>query len=131
MSDYTYELVPYMIWVSIESNVVIVVASVPLLRPLFNGLRNRMMGKLAKHGSVTDKFGDISLTSMVSRKGAKSTHFPKSSSQEHIAPQQDPFTITQTMEVSVTTTPVRDVTLVHAALIGLVDDQTKASSIWH
>ena len=36
VTDYTYNLCSYVIWVSVELNVVIITASIPLLRPLFH-----------------------------------------------------------------------------------------------
>lgn len=116
---------------SIELNVVIMVASIPLLRPIFHGILYRVLGSLAKHGPVQEKFESISLGSILSKSKGRTTEIPSSSSQEHIAPQQDPFTITQTVEVEVTTGPNHNITMVHAALVGLVDDGSKAARVWH
>ncbi|KAF7947741.1 hypothetical protein EAE96_008821 [Botrytis aclada] len=38
--DYTYNTVPFFIWVQVESNLVVIASSVPLLRPLFVRLRS-------------------------------------------------------------------------------------------
>ncbi|KAF7886310.1 hypothetical protein EAF00_010413 [Botryotinia globosa] len=38
--DYTYNTVPFFIWVQVESNLVTIASSVPLLRPLFVRLRS-------------------------------------------------------------------------------------------
>ena len=108
-----------------------IVGSVPFIRPLFNSIKNKVSGTMAKHGSATEKLEDISLGSIMSKNRTRTTQIPTSSSQEHIAPQQDPFTITHTVEVSVTSDPQRDVSLVHAALVGLVDDHSKDAAIWH
>ncbi|KAF5872517.1 putative integral membrane protein [Botrytis fragariae] len=37
--DYTYNTVPFFVWVQVESNLVVIASSVPLLRPLFVRLR--------------------------------------------------------------------------------------------
>lgn len=111
---------------------VITVASIPLLRPLLTGLVNRISGTLAKHGTVQEKFESISLGSMISKARPKvaSSNIPSSSSQEYIAPMRDPFAITHTVEVVVSSSPSQ-VSLVHAALVGLVEDETRVAAIWH
>ncbi|THV52558.1 hypothetical protein BGAL_0075g00040 [Botrytis galanthina] len=38
--DYTYNTVPFFVWVQVESNLVVIASSVPLLRPLFVRLRS-------------------------------------------------------------------------------------------
>lgn len=126
------------------------VGSIPLLRPLFNGALNRLAGTLAKHGSVQEKIESISLGSIIPKgrirdvlgsgtrnggdengrvSGARNC-LSTSSSQEHFKPQQDPFAITQTVEVTVTTAR-SSASFMHAALVGLVEDPGAVRSIWH
>ncbi|KAM0150846.1 hypothetical protein ACHAPG_008586 [Botrytis cinerea] len=38
--DYTYNTVPFFVWVQVESNLVVIASSVPLLRPLFIRLKS-------------------------------------------------------------------------------------------
>ncbi|KAB8297769.1 hypothetical protein EYC80_001570 [Monilinia laxa] len=41
--DYTYNTVPFFIWVQVESNLVVIASSVPLLRPFFLRLKSRVL----------------------------------------------------------------------------------------
>ncbi|KAL1302404.1 hypothetical protein AAFC00_002803 [Neodothiora populina] len=131
--DYTYDLVPYAIWISVELNIVMTVASIPITRPLFTSFIRYIRGTIAKHGSVHEKFVEsISLGSVISQKRPRTNakHIPTSSSQEHIKPQEDPFAITHTVEVEVTTVN-NEVSFVHAALVGLVEDNAHVTNVWH
>ena len=110
-----------------ELNIVIITASIPLLRPIFSAMINKLHHPRVQHGVAAERFPTISMGSILSKGRARSTDVQTSSSQEHI----DPMGITQTVEVSVKSDPTRDVTLVHAALVGLVGDNHKTTSIWH
>ncbi|KAF4547772.1 Hypothetical protein D9617_36g063100 [Elsinoe fawcettii] len=118
-ADYTYDLIPYIIWVSVELNVVIIASTIPILRPLFkrHGLSSVM------RRNVTDSMDPerVQSTSPYD-KGRLRTHTSSISSQEKILPpRQEQFVITRTVEVSVSHGP-KDRNLVHAALIGLPVD---------
>lgn len=129
------DLAPYVAWISVELNVVMTVASVPLLRPLLKGASNRLRGTLAKHGSVQEKFESISLGSIISKNKQSRSRVANlgiSSSEEHIAPHIGPFGgIIQTVEVEISSTPSANRAFVHAALVGLVHDDTSNASVWH
>ncbi|PNS17839.1 hypothetical protein CAC42_16 [Sphaceloma murrayae] len=117
-ADYTYDLVPYVIWVSVELNVVIIASTIPILRPLFkrHGLSSVMRRDVAEHSDI-----EASTTSPYSKSHLR-THASSVSSQEKILPaRMEQLTITRTVEVSVSHGP-RDRNLIHAALIGLPVD---------
>ncbi|PSK43768.1 hypothetical protein B9Z65_7282 [Elsinoe australis] len=133
-ADYTYDLVPYAIWVSVEINVVIIASSIPILRPLFkrHGLSSVMQRNVTERsdmetGSTLSPYTSSSKspygnTSSPFDKARIHTHTSSISSQEKILPPRpEQFTITRTVEVSVSHSP-RDRNLVHAALIGLPVD---------
>ncbi|TGO10055.1 hypothetical protein BTUL_0145g00010 [Botrytis tulipae] len=52
--DYTYNTVPFFIWVQVESNLVVIASSVPLLRPLF--VRLRSCDFTTRNGSTAPTF---------------------------------------------------------------------------
>jgi len=119
--------VPYVIWISIELNVVMITASIPILRPLFSRqLMARLKGMQKKPAQYTESGVDLGqtgvmLTNKKPRVGVQRLH--SSSSEEDILPaqaqsSQDPLRITRTVEVTVTQGP-NNVVFVHAALVGL------------
>ncbi|KAK5162881.1 uncharacterized protein LTR77_011138 [Saxophila tyrrhenica] len=125
ISDYTYDLCDYVIWVSIELNVVIIVASIPILRVLFRRPRQpdeitaRMRWDTVTTGSVFSK--------KKYRRGSK-THF-SISSEENMVPQQQHELpalpgngIHVTRDIEVTYQP-SDAPHVHAALVGLLQGE--------
>ena len=130
--DYTYDLVIYVIWVSIELNVVMIVATIPLLRPLF--LRNTFsFGRRsrAQQGTVLSSmtslprkgWENITLDSILSKKDkikSQTSELGESASKEDILESRDqhPFGITRTVEVRITY-EANDKPHVHAALVGL------------
>lgn len=79
---------------------------------------------------MQEKIESISMGPVIPKK-VRSTVIPTSSSEEHIAPQEDPFAITREVEVTVSTIGVSDVALVHASLVGLVADESRVANIWH
>ncbi|KAL9088749.1 MAG: hypothetical protein Q9165_006058 [Trypethelium subeluteriae] len=132
--DYTHDLVIYVIWISIELNVVMVTATIPLLRPLFRrdvfsfGRRPRddpgtmlsSMTSLPRKG-----WENITMDSMLSKKDrfrSQTSEVHSSASNEDIPASreiQNPFGITRTVEVQITY-EANDKPHVHAALVGLV-----------
>lgn len=115
-TDYTYDLVGYVEWGSIELNVVIIASSIPLLRPLFkkNGL-SRVLQR-----EITEMPDSDSVALRPSQeKESSATRTESISSQEHIFHSRaDPFIIQRTVEVDVSYSS-EDRSLAHAALIGL------------
>ena len=117
-----------MTWVSVELNVVLTVTSVPLLRPLAEETRRRTAKLLNKTREAQEPWDDtVSLRSM-SKDGDKTgagvdvSALGSQSSQENFAAQQDPFSITRTVEVSVSHSE-NNAPILHAALVGLVQGE--------
>ncbi|CAJ2508491.1 Uu.00g135170.m01.CDS01 [Anthostomella pinea] len=122
--DYTWDLCPYVIWLSIELNVVIIVSSIPLLRPLFRRTIQQRVERQHQQGWATSTFDSV-----FSKKGLS-----RVDSQEYIVRQHGSHYppiqmrgignngITVTTEVSVTFQPT-DMPYVHAALVGLVQGE--------
>ncbi|TEY40822.1 hypothetical protein BOTCAL_0419g00080 [Botryotinia calthae] len=52
--DYTYNTVPFFVWVQVESNLVVIASSVPLLRPLFIRLKSGNFS--TRNGSTAPTF---------------------------------------------------------------------------
>lgn len=123
VSDYTYDLAYYVIWMAVEQDVVITVTSIPLIRPLLKR-RKRVVVE------TDQKWDAITLNSTFSRRGTTMRAASSSiSSQENIVPysreqyEMDvPHGITVTTEVSVTY-EAKDAPFVHASLVGLVDGE--------
>lgn len=114
-----------MIWISVEFNVVIIVTSIPLIRPLFKRRKPQLIE------AENTKWDDtVTLNSAHSIKRARSRAVPTSmSSQENIVPylpdqyeMDHPQGITVTKEVSVTYQP-HDTPFIHASLVGLVQGE--------
>lgn len=130
----TDDLCLYVIWIEIELNIVIVVSSVPLLRPLLNLFRK-------KHQRLPDENTsgwDTTTFSSVFSKGKSKSRMTalSTSSEENIVPHtpevfsmQQPG-ITVTHEVTVTYQP-SDVQFVHAALVGLVQGEIANPRLAH
>ena len=131
--DYTYDLVIYIIWISVELNVVMITATIPLLRPLFRremfpfGRRplatNASM--LSSMTSIPRKgWQNITMDSMLSKKDKSridSRELSLSTSHEEILKSrenQEHYGITRTVEVQITY-ETNDKPHVHAALVGL------------
>ncbi|KAK0286905.1 hypothetical protein LTR35_004374 [Friedmanniomyces endolithicus] len=123
--DYTYDLVPLVIWISIELNVVIIVSSLPLMRPIFTRRRPRR----ATEDQPTPIWGSsTTFGSFMAKKGARST-LARVDSEEAIMPQNAvPMRdlgaggINVTREISVTYESSNQ-PFVHAALVGLIEGE--------
>ena len=118
------DLAYYVIWISVELNVVITVTSIPLIRALFQ----RRKPPSSEQESPT-KWETRSLSSAFSVKGLSSGAAAMSiSSQENIVPHlpeyemEETHGITVVREVSVTYQPM-NAPFVHAALVGLVEGE--------
>ena len=118
------DLAYYVIWISVELNVVITVTSIPLVRALFQ----RRKPPSSEQESPT-KWETRSLSSAFSVKGLSSGAAAMSiSSQENIVPHlpeyemEETHGITVVREVSVTYQPM-NAPFVHAALVGLVEGE--------
>jgi hypothetical protein len=113
------------IWISVELNVVIIVTSIPLIRPLFKRRKPQLIEPEKAKWDDT-----VTLNSAYSSKRARSRGAPISvSSQENIVPHlpdqyemDHPHGITVTREVSVTY-QTHDAPFVHASLVGLVQGE--------
>ncbi|KAK0941448.1 hypothetical protein LTR29_006982 [Friedmanniomyces endolithicus] len=123
--DYTYDLVALVIWISIELNVVIIVSSLPLMRPIFTRRRPRR----ATEEQPTPNWGSsTTFGSFMAKKGARST-LARVDSEEAIMPQNAvPMRdlggggINVTREISVTYESSNQ-PFVHAALVGLIEGE--------
>ncbi|KAK1057140.1 hypothetical protein LTR12_001149 [Friedmanniomyces endolithicus] len=123
--DYTYDLVSLVIWISIELNVVIIVSSLPLMRPIFT----RRRPCRANEEQPTPNWGSsTTFGSFMAKKGARST-LARVDSEEAIIPQNAvPMQhlggggIHVTREISVTYESSNQ-PFVHAALVGLIEGE--------
>ncbi|CAD0019413.1 unnamed protein product, partial [Aureobasidium pullulans] len=131
ISDYTYDLTPFVTWVSVELNVVLTVTSLPLLRPLARETRERTARLLSINRKIKEPWDDtISLRSMhtgqedvESKTGAGvGVTALGNHSRDGFASQQDPESVIRTVEVSISYEK-NDSPLIHAALVGLVQGQ--------
>lgn len=117
----------YLIWVSVELNIVIIVASIPLLRPMFHRPQWTLKPEIQER---VERVNEIAMGSVFSRKSARSTAKEFSTSSEenifqhtHAMDTADGEPgIVVTTEVSVTYQPF-EVDFVHAALVGLVQGE--------
>ncbi|KAG8630119.1 hypothetical protein KVT40_001738 [Elsinoe batatas] len=117
--DYTYDLIPYVIWVSVELNIVIIASTIPILRPLF---KRHGLSSVMRRNVTDSRDPELAPSTSPCDKTRVRTHTSSISSREEILPaRQEQFTITRTVEVSVSHGP-KDRNLVHAALIGLPVD---------
>ncbi|KAK5736066.1 hypothetical protein LTR17_007737 [Elasticomyces elasticus] len=124
--DYTYDLIPWAIWISIELNVVIIVASLPLVRPMF--VRSRHRRRLHVEQQTQKWDSNSTFGSFMSKNGPRS-NLARVNSEEEIMP-QDSFqmqevhggAINVTREVTVTYENTNQ-PFVHAALVGLIEGE--------
>ncbi|CAK4033832.1 Hypothetical predicted protein [Lecanosticta acicola] len=144
VSDYTYDLCEYVIWISVELNIVIITASIPILRPLFRKLRRRdapshpdesdmaseLPGWRRSHVPLPSALPSPTLSKYPSLVKMQSVqHVPQQSisSQAEIVSwdAESPTEITVITEVEVSYEPYEsgNVPWVHAALIGLVQGE--------
>ena len=112
-----------MIWLSIELNVVIIVASIPFLRPLFTQPANPP----AEHRR-TRSWATSTIDSLVRVGKSSRTTLSRVDSQEDFIPSpalqmqcMSGMGIVVTTEVEVTTIEVDNAPHVHAALVGLLE----------
>ncbi|KAK4892412.1 hypothetical protein LTR27_009068 [Elasticomyces elasticus] len=125
--DYTYDLIPWAIWISIELNVVIIVASLPLVRPMF--IRSRHRRRLHVEQQTQKWESNSTFGSFMSSKKGPRSNLARVDSEEEIMP-QDSFqmqevhggAINVTREVTVTYENTNQ-PFVHAALVGLIEGE--------
>ncbi|KAI5271306.1 hypothetical protein E4T47_05372 [Aureobasidium subglaciale] len=133
VGDYTYELTPFVTWVSVELNVVLTVTSLPLLRPLAQEARERATRMLSVNRIIKEPWDDtISLRSIhthtqndeESKTGAGVGVVALSATPAHdgFAAQQDPEAVIRTVEVEISYEK-NETPMIHAALVGLVQGQ--------
>ncbi|KAI5203880.1 hypothetical protein E4T39_03931 [Aureobasidium subglaciale] len=133
VGDYTYELTPFVSWVSVELNVVLTVTSLPFLRPLAQEARERATRILSVSRKFKEPWDDtISLRSIhthtqndeESKTGADVGVVALSATPAHhgFAAQQDPESLIRTIEVEITYEK-NETPMIHAALVGLVQGQ--------
>ncbi|KAI5204980.1 hypothetical protein E4T38_04535 [Aureobasidium subglaciale] len=133
VGDYTYELTPYITWVSVELNVVLTVTSLPLLRPLAQEARERATRMLSVNRKTKEPWDDtISLRSIhthtqndeKSKTGAGVGVVALSATPAHngFVAQQDPEAVIRTVEVEISYEK-NETPMIHAALVGLVQGQ--------
>lgn len=137
VTDYSYNLVLFVIWISIELNIVIIAASVPFIRPLFRKrprIRHRQENEMAceppgwwrSHIPLGSAMSSPTLSKHSSRINMRSLNHTSQqsvSSLEAIFPDGESpggITVTTSVEVSYES---RNVPYVHAALVGLVQGE--------
>ncbi|GAB7359185.1 hypothetical protein MBLNU230_g5252t1 [Neophaeotheca triangularis] len=140
--DFSYVICPYIIWLSVELNLVMIVASVPLLRPLFRRTtphpqsrwesitlgsvlpKSRGSGRSRPSSSASEEFIMASAESQKAASSSTASAVP-AREREGLAAEQG---ITRTMEVSVTYES-SNAPFVHAALVGLVQGEIQNPGI--
>lgn len=123
-----------MIWIEIELNIVIIVASIPLLRPLldtFIRTRQRLPDENSP-GWDTTTFSSVYSKAKSRTRVAK---VPTSSEENIVPPNSEIFEMDQTgihvtKEVSVSYHPT-EVPFVHAALVGLIQGEIANPKLVH
>ncbi|KAH0289303.1 hypothetical protein M436DRAFT_82534 [Aureobasidium namibiae CBS 147.97] len=129
VGDYTYELTPFVTWVSVELNVVLTVTSLPLLRPLAQEARQLF----TKTREAKEPWDDtISLRSIhtsglddeESKTGAGVGVVALGSPQtpDGFVAQQDMSQVIRTVEVQISYEK-NETPMIHACLVGLVQGQ--------
>ncbi|KAH9827507.1 hypothetical protein Tdes44962_MAKER09686 [Teratosphaeria destructans] len=122
--DYTYDLTPYIVWIVFELNVVIIISSIPLLRPLFKRKPRTPEAHVMRNWEISTS------NSIFSKIGAKETLSRVDSEEETLTerPTSTPLggssyaAIHVTQEVEITYEP-SNLPFVHAALVGLVQGE--------
>ncbi|KXS99635.1 hypothetical protein AC578_9906 [Pseudocercospora eumusae] len=128
VTDYTYSLSTYVVAMSVELNVVIITASIPLLRPLWKRSRNDEGGPPAQPPLWHTHIPLSSAFSSKNHSRTNTTQLTSMSSLDQIVaidPHQAPLPspgITVTTEVEVTYQRM-DAPHVHAALVGLIQGE--------
>lgn len=136
VTDYTYNLCSYVIWVSVELNIVIITASIPLLRPLFRRARlptSRPPTRDPLASPPPSWRSHIQLGSAFSTKNNSRIKVHEHSTQSESVSSLDAIFkttttgdfgegITVTREVQVSSERA-DAPFVHAALVGLVQGE--------
>ncbi|KAK3069041.1 hypothetical protein LTR53_012936 [Teratosphaeriaceae sp. CCFEE 6253] len=124
--DYSYDLCPFVIWISVELNTVIVVSSLPFLRKLF--VRDRQHRAEQQQQQIS-KWDVSSFSSYLSKRGARA-NLTRVGSEEEIMPQppvpmqsMDNKGIQVTREVTVSYQSASQHAFVHAALVGLIQGE--------
>lgn len=128
----------YVIWISIELNVLIVVSSIPIIRPLLsrNGLAlirrtisDRSSRQLAPATATRDRLPDQSWHDAISMSKNRSKTMASSIASEEELVARDGYAVKEvsagegilrTVEVTTVISKAEDVALAHAALVGLV-----------
>ncbi|KAH0362505.1 hypothetical protein KCU65_g7975, partial [Aureobasidium melanogenum] len=142
VGDYTYELTPFVTWVSVELNVVLTVTSLPLLRPLAQEARvkaNKLFSITRKekepwddtislrsvHTSGADdeeaKTGGDDIESKTGA-GVGVVALGSPARQEGFLAQQDLSSVVRTVEVQISYES-NETPMIHACLVGLVQGQ--------
>ncbi|CZT16555.1 uncharacterized protein RCC_02389 [Ramularia collo-cygni] len=119
ITDFTFTLVPYTLCTSIELNIIIISASIPLLRPLF---RRQKPPKVSLSGNTWPEGGQISLGSLQPSQSEESSmsEIKREDSKTSLArSQNEGITVTTVIDVA---SHERSAPVVHANLIGLVSD---------
>lgn len=127
--DYPFELTDLIIWASIEFNLLIICASAPILRTLFQ--RRRPKHIYSTEGVMQEEHELSTKESNDDKGGGKSAISSVNGSQENIVPQRprttalsamDGINRTRTVEVQVSFEHV-EAPKVHAALVGLMQGE--------
>lgn len=122
VNDFTYNLCSYVIWMSVELNVVIITASVALLRPLF---------RLKKHADVVEPPNPSwhsqavplsSVDSLAKSRTRYCTPNHSSMTSVELVPPRDQGEISVTREVRISY-EAQDAPFIHAALVGLIQGE--------
>ncbi|KAI4718498.1 hypothetical protein E4T48_05334 [Aureobasidium sp. EXF-10727] len=131
VGDYTYELTPFVTWVSVELNVVLTVTSLPLLRPLAQGARQQANRLFSTSRKIKEPWDDtVSLRSLhttgdeESKTGAGVgvVALASPANDGGFLAQQDMSNVVRTVEVSISYES-NETPMIHACLVGLVQGQ--------
>jgi len=129
VGDYTYELTPFVTWVSVELNVVLTVTSLPLLRPLAQEARQLFTKTREPKEPWDDTISLRSIhTSNVEDEESKTgagvgvVALGTPTSPHGFVAQQDMSQVIRTVEVKISYEK-NETPMIHACLVGLVQGQ--------
>ncbi|KAI4798037.1 hypothetical protein E4T45_11688 [Aureobasidium sp. EXF-8846] len=129
VGDYTYELTPFVTWVSVELNVVLTVTSLPLLRPLAQEARQLFTKTREPKEPWDDTISLRSIhTSNVEDEESKTgagvgvVALGTPTSPDGFVAQQDMSQVIRTVEVQISYEK-NETPMIHACLVGLVQGQ--------
>lgn len=118
------DLCSYVIWMSIEFNIVIICASIPLLRPLFQASPPTLHARTAP----IERRSAVSTVGSLSSKGGNRSSLVRINSEDNMIERPADLYSLETLGIHVTTEvsvtfQSNDLPHVHAALVGLIQGE--------